>query len=362
MTVDVTLRAAQAEVPTPADLGLVSRSLRSYFVANAVNGVFCDVVTSMIPSDLKNKRKWPLVCLLLLLGEILGCTASKARGAGGQSTIGLRRTSNSVHLPPTSTTQQGMPQKPLGSTTAAVTPIAEPAAIRTIREERQVTVDGTTENWRIEWRMTPLLACLRGDCSCTNLTYAQRGQADLIRARDGHDLETFPLASIYQSGLDLSERGEDEALLPAWPAETGDQNIADDGELAELAQLRKPVSLMDLQDYDHDGRATEFILPVGGVGCAFHGSVAVGISKRQPELHVLGTAMHPEAPLVLSSRGWLLLRAPGKGRYVDFDCGFRGGETQMEVELRTDSIGIHVTRTEYACPRRTWRLLSRVEE
>jgi hypothetical protein len=58
----------------------------------------------------------------------------------------------------------------------------------------------------------------------------------------------------------------------------------------------------------------------------------------------------------------VLLRALGKGRYVDFDCGFRGGETQTEVELSTDSVGIHVTRMEYACPRRTWRLLSRVEE
>jgi len=230
-----------------------------------------------------------------------------------------------------------------------------------MREEREVRIGKVVENWRIVWRNTPQLVCLRWDCACSNFMYAQRGKAELVRSRGGSIVQVFPLASIYSSGFDLPERAELESILPAWPKETGDEKVADDAALAEIVRSRNLVPLMNMTDLDRDGRATEFLLPVGGVGCAFHGQVAVGISQALPEIHILGTAAHPKEPIVLRSKGWHILRTVGRGTYVDVPCDDRGAVTQTEVELKTDSAGIHVIEREYACPRYPEHLLSRVE-
>src|SRR5262249_18610406 len=112
-------------------------------------------------------------------------------------------------------------------------------------------------------------------------------------------------------------------------------------------------------DYDGDGRATEFVLPVGGAGCAFHHYVAVGISRARPKLHVLGTVAHPAVPLELSWAGWDLLHKGRGGTYVDLECGFRGAGDQVEVTLRADAAGIHESWVQYACPRADERVIDR---
>jgi hypothetical protein len=230
-----------------------------------------------------------------------------------------------------------------------------------VREERDVKMGGGVERWRIVWRDTPQIVCLRWDCACGDFMHAERGVGEMVRSRDGQDLQVFPLASVFDLGFDLPERGASEAVLPAWPVEVGDKEISDDTTLAETVRSRKLVSLMELLDVDRDGQATEFLLPVGGVGCAFHGRVAIGVSRVLPELHVFGTVAHPEEPLVLSAEGWQILRTRGRGRYVDVPCGDRGASTQTEVELWADAAGIHRVDREYACPRFPEHLLSRVE-
>jgi hypothetical protein len=79
------------------------------------------------------------------------------------------------------------------------------------------------------------------------------------------------------------------------------------------------------------------------------------------EIHILGTAAHPEEPIVLRAKGWQILRTVGRGTYVDVPCDDRGAITQTELELTTDSAGIHLIQREYACPRYPEHLLSRVE-
>ena len=58
---------------------------------------------------------------------------------------------------------------------------------------------------------------------------------------------------------------------------------------------------------------------------------------------------------------WQLLRSQSEGTYVQYECDFRGGETQSEVELRTSSEGIHMAWLEYACPRKRNKVVSRTE-
>jgi hypothetical protein len=191
--------------------------------------------------------------------------------------------------------------------------------------------------------------------------YSERGKAHIIRVRDGSVVQDFPLDSIYSSGFDLPERLEFEAILPAWSKEAGDEKVTDDAVLAEKVRLRQRVLILDLHDYDGDGYATEFLLPVGGVGCAFHGYIALGSSRNAPAIHVFGTAMHPEEPLVLRRNGWHVLSDHGHGKYIDVPCGDRGADTETEIELKTDAAGIHVIERQYACPRTLERLLSSVE-
>jgi hypothetical protein len=231
-----------------------------------------------------------------------------------------------------------------------------------LREERDVKLDESIEQWRVEWREPPRLVCLGRECACSDFMYAQRGEATLIRSRDGQTIQVFSLDRVFQTGFDAPERAELESILPAWPIEDGDSEISNEQALAEVVRSRTLVPLMALHDYDHDGRATEFLLPIGGVGCAFHGRVAVGVSRRLPQMHVFGTAAHPDKPIVLRARGWEVLRNKTKGTYVDVPCGDRGSTTQTEVELRTDSAGIHIVEREYSCPRYPERLLSRVEQ
>lgn len=282
--------------------------------------------------------------LVLLLVMALGCSRRSVSGKSSPTTS--RRT---------------VAEGPLSGPSGLAASTAVPAKRSNVREERDLEVDNAVERWRIEWRDTPQMVCLRWDCACSEFMYAQRGVAELVRSRGAKEIQAFPLAGIFDTDFDRPERTKLETLLPAWPVEAGDKDVADDATLTELVRSRELVSLMDLHDYDHDGRATEFLLPIGGVGCAFHGRVAIGVSRTLPELHIFGTVAHPEEPLVLRERGWAVLRTSQRGTYVDIACGDRGSDTQTEVELWTDKAGIHLIERVYSCPRTREHLVSRVE-
>lgn len=228
-----------------------------------------------------------------------------------------------------------------------------------VRERRDVLVGAVVEHWQIRWEDPPLPLCMESwGCICAPFGHSQHGRADLVRARAGKPDEVFSLSQIYDPGLDTPPRGLSEAILPAWPTEPHDFESTDAESISVAIQARKLLTLMNLRDYDHDGQATEFILPIGGVGCVFHHFVAVGLSKKDPRLHILGTAEHPDVPLRLSASGWEILRR-GAGTYIESPCGNHGSEEQIEVALRPGRDGIRGTTMTYACPRQHGRLLSR---
>lgn len=200
-------------------------------------------------------------------------------------------------------------------------PAASVSREPTLHEERDVHVDNVVEHWRIQWRGEPTAECLGWTCQCSQFMFAQRGEADLIRSRPGAPDDVFPLEQLFDGhfDLDLPKHGLNEAILRAWPTQAGDETP--DGVDEAVVRARPRVTVIDLHDYDRDGRATEFVLPVGGVGCASHRYLAVGISRSQPKLHVLGTTAHPKVPLLLNWAGWDLLRKGRGGTYVEVECG-----------------------------------------
>jgi hypothetical protein len=226
-----------------------------------------------------------------------------------------------------------------------------------LHEERDVRVDNVVEHWRIQWRDDPGVVCLAWDCPCSQFMFGQRGQVDLVRTRPGAPDDVFPLEQLFDGHNDLPTHGLNESILRTWQAQAGDEPAS--GVSETVVRARPHVTVMDLHDYDRDGRATEFALPVGGGGCAYHHYVAVGISRAQPKLHVLGTAAHPAAPLELSWAGWDLLRKGRGGTYVDMECGFRGADEQLEITLRADAASIHGSWVRYACPRADGRVIEK---
>ena len=116
---------------------------------------------------------------------------------------------------------------------------------------------------------------------------------------------------------------------------------------------RKPVRILKLADFNHDGWATEFVLQVRNEPCGKRQSVLVGVSPGRSKLHAFGSADHPDRPLILEAEAWQQLRgAKGTIRFVERPCGDRGSAVRSELLLGADASGIHAVRETYACDRR----------
>lgn len=224
-----------------------------------------------------------------------------------------------------------------------------------VREEREIIVDGLKEQWRLEWLNSPQPSCTPDEldwmtCPCMGFAFGERGAMALVRKRGSAEEERFPFDSLFSAGYDTpGEPGE--AVLRRWDVRTDDMEQSDSPDFVSRVQKRPLAKIMQLGDFDHDGRATEFIVQIGTLPCGKQMSVAVGISRVKPYLHALTTVEHPERPLVLERRHWMtLLKAKRPIRVVDWPCGDHGSETEVELELWADSGGIHGKRFEYTCP------------
>jgi hypothetical protein len=159
------------------------------------------------------------------------------------------------------------------------------------------------------------------------------------------------------------------AVLPHWPKLDGDYELSQTSldTFGALVRARRPVTVMHIADYDHDGRATEFPLQIGAGPCGNYPTILVGITRRFPYLHVFGTVLHPKEPLALrdSSQWDTVLHARRKVMLIQIPCGIHADEEQTEYELRVDKEGIHATRIVYSCdpdfPEKRGALKSREE-
>jgi len=108
---------------------------------------------------------------------------------------------------------------------------------------------------------------------------------------------------------------------------------------------------MHLGDYDHDGRATEFVLQIGSTPCGHRQSILVGIDRIHTKLHVFATPENPGNPIILEHpENWEKLRkSNGKVAVIETPCGDHASDKQEELNLYTDKNGIHATSCIYSC-------------
>jgi len=227
------------------------------------------------------------------------------------------------------------------SAPAPVDPLAALAAGPSLREETELTVDGVKEKWRLEWTSPPVPDCVDdafASCACAGFAYGEKGDLDLVRARPEQPEERLHLGSLFEGGKARLMRWSVGAKPPAKPAS-----------LAELS-MHPLARIMKLADYDHDGRATEFVLQVGAVTCGHTPSIVVGISKSKPTLHAFASSDKPGEPLRLDRRAdWDKVAAKSPVTIVESACGDHGADTERSIELSADG-ELHAKDKTRKCP------------
>jgi hypothetical protein len=225
---------------------------------------------------------------------------------------------------------------------AASATVARPA-FGLVREVKQLEVDGKVETWRLEWEGPTQYDCFKWSRPCDGVIYGEAGPLRLVRAREG-DPERV---------LSLGERS-----IQRWPHLDGDEQriSAVTPEAIAILEKRPIVPVMIFGDYDHDGRAAEFVLDRGWWLPVARKAILVGIDKAHPTPQVFGTVDAPDVPLTLGSReDWEKIRkasATDLARGVELvkeRCGFLQRDTELTVLVTHRSDGFRATLREYAC-------------
>jgi len=235
----------------------------------------------------------------------------------------------------------------------AVAPARAEGTAPLIREEVDVVIDGIAERWHLEWEKPPVSVCGPEDndwwtCPCSGFAFGEAGQLSLIRQRKGHRDERLSLADLF-TYEDSPAAGL--AVLKKWTSQKDDQ-LEDSGAPEFIARIkaRRPARIMQLKDYDHDGRATEFILQIGTLPCGKEMSVIVGISRSQPSLHVFTSVKNPGQPLILQRWQWESLSKSRRSfKVIHWACGDHGADDEVEYELKAQSGRISAIKRVYEC-------------
>ena len=222
-----------------------------------------------------------------------------------------------------------------------------------VRAERTVQVAAVQERWQLVWLTPPAPACTpetgRDDwmtCPCDGFAFGEQGHLALTRRRRNQPDESLVLDKYFDAVV--SRPGV--AVLQRWPVIDSDLAAPMSAERERRVRARPAANPMIIADYDHDGRASEFTLKVGNSACGHDEVVAVGVSRRHPELHVFGTGAHPNVPLVLQSGDWdALRRSKGRVTVVEIACGDHGSDQQLELRLDPRPDGIRADSVAYSC-------------
>jgi hypothetical protein len=223
---------------------------------------------------------------------------------------------------------------------------------RTVREEQTIIIGGLTEVWQLKWTTEPKPVCEPDDvsltCPCTGFAYGEGGDLNLVRMRKRVEVDRLHITPAFDEQL----FGEGPmAVIQRWQADyEKDFEASNQQDFPAIVSKRPSIQVMHLADYDHDGLTSEFYLQTGVAPCGKSGGVIIGVSKRNPQLHVFGTSSKPDKPLYLQKREWEALRdASGPIEVLDWSCGDHGADARTTLQLRWTPGGIDGTCREFAC-------------
>lgn len=246
----------------------------------------------------------------------------------------------------------------VGLMTAALPAFADTDPPETIREERVVKVDGRAEVWRLSWigPVKPFCGLESGDdaltAPCTGFAYGEQGRLILSRTLPGGRLDDRLDLSPLFADSDLSGLDDGNAVLPRWPVLDEDMHRLSGGDSTLAAEIhaRPPVPILQPADYDHDGKALEFLVQtdVQPSGKRFY--VAVGLNRATGKLDWLRSADRPDRPLVLNGAAWQALAKGARNIDVErWSCGDHGSEILETYRLSVKAGRISVRLRTFAC-------------
>lgn len=245
------------------------------------------------------------------------------------------------------------------------------AGERWSRETKKVLVDNVEEVWKLQWQSKPEEVCMPKDtnklgdggpggwegpfnCGCA-IGYSERDKIlFLTRERNGKVIDEISVPSLGEEPDDLLNAPPP---LPTWPKDGGDYKRYEKIPQAQFRKeilARQKVEIMDLKDYDHDGWTTEFVMYLGWGGvCGYDHFALIGLTRRNPRLHVFGTVTNPNKPLIMRSKQeWnelLTAKAGEKVRINYWSCGDHGAEEQEVYEFTIGKNGINADKVWLDC-------------
>lgn len=233
--------------------------------------------------------------------------------------------------------------------------IAAPPA-QFLREQRQVSVAGQQEVWKLVWIGQPKSFCGPEDpemaitCPCSGWAYGEYGRLQLQRQRGGTVIDRLELGPLFD---ELPANASAGLAGMQWRPFKASDTDADRPDAAAWLDdiLRRPgPRVMQMADYDHDGVASEFLIQTSTGPCGHTDYVAVGVSKANPRLHAFGTIAHPDGALQMPGQAWqALLTGTKPQRVTVWPCGDHGSDTHDELDVSARAGAIAVTAFRYEC-------------
>jgi hypothetical protein len=226
--------------------------------------------------------------------------------------------------------------------TPAVPAVAQ--ADLTIREERMVEVDGKPERWQLAWvgpvrdyceAVSPEVAMTP---TCAAFARGQAGRLLLRRLRDGNVVDQFdPAPAFREMGSGWTDGW---SVLPRHAAREDDYErwLEDEGAFLRAVKERPPATVLELGDYDHDGKALEFLIRTEAEPSGRPLYAAVGLVGGK--LGFLASTGRPDRPLVLPRDVWTGLRdRGGPVTRAPAACGDKAAPGPRSEQVATAKIG-----------------------
>jgi hypothetical protein len=209
------------------------------------------------------------------------------------------------------------------------------------RDDEDLTLDGVAETWRLEWAKAPIPDCIGPGwdaCPCAGFAFGEKGDLDLVRLRKGQPEERMRVDGLFEGNDSRIQR------WPVTPSDTGKAPSPID------ISMRPVTSIIKFFDFDHDGRASEFMLQIAAGPCGHTATIVVGVSKSNPKLHAFGTAEKPTEPLTLDhASDWEKLKTKPAVDVVSIACGDHGATEQTIVHVTADG-DLHAKTETKKCP------------
>ena len=229
-------------------------------------------------------------------------------------------------------------------------PLAALSSGPIFRDDEDLTLDGVKETWRLEWTKPPVPNCMSADtafnCPCAGFAFGEKGSMDLVRVVPGKKDERMNLDPLF---------ADQDTELQRWAVTKSDVDralAADGGGALDLVgiSMRPITSVIKFADYDHDGRASEFLLQVNAMPCGHTQTIVVGVSKSNPKLHAFATAEKPTEPLTLDhASDWEKVRQKPSVDITQIACGDHGATEATIVHVKADG-DLHATTETKKCP------------